>query len=63
MTTTTEKREYPRHTALYDAKYTISSGTYRDAVGNVSASGIFIRTKRPIKADQPISLRFPILGF
>lgn len=58
-----DKRTHPRHAALYDAKYTIKSETYRDPISNLSAGGIYIRSKKPIKPDQPISLRFPIFAF
>ena len=63
MATVSEKRKHPRHTALYDAKYTIKSATYKDSISNVSAGGIYICSNRPIKADQPIRLRFPIFAF
>lgn len=58
-----ERRQYPRHTALFSAKYTVASGTYQDSVGNVSAGGIYISTCQPIKHGQKISLQFPILAF
>lgn len=61
--TETNQRQFPRHTVLFNAKYTIASGTFRDSVGNVSAGGIYIRTRRPIEQGQRISLRFPILAF
>lgn len=57
------RREYQRHTALFSAKYTIKSGTYRDLIGNVSAGGIFIYTRRDIINGQRITLRFPIIAF
>jgi len=61
--TQSERRQYPRHTALYHAKYTIKSGTYRDLISNVSADGIYINTWRTIKHGQRISLRFPVMAF
>ncbi len=63
MNVGSEKREYPRHTALFSAKYTVKSGTFRDLIGNVSAGGIYIYTRREIKQGQRISLRFPIIAF
>ncbi|BBO68844.1 hypothetical protein DSCA_27740 [Desulfosarcina alkanivorans] len=57
------RREYQRHTALFSAKYTVKSGTYRDLIGNVSAGGIFIYTRRDIIDGQRITLRFPIIAF
>jgi len=58
-----EKRQYPRRQALYEAKYTIASGTYRDMIGNLSAGGIYIHSHRAIEDGQRISLRFPIVAF
>ena len=58
-----EKRQYPRRQALYQAKYTIASGTYRDPIGNVSAGGLYIHTHRSIEGGQRIRLRFPIIAF
>ena len=63
MKTIANRRRHPRHTALFSAKYTIKSGTYRDLVRNVSAGGIYIVTRRTIKDGQRISLRFPVLAF
>ncbi len=63
MKTIANRRRYPRHTALFSAKYTLKSGTYRDLVRNVSAGGIYIVTRRTIKDGQRISLRFPVLAF
>ena len=57
------RRKYERHTAIFSAKYTIKSGTYRDLIGNVSAGGIFIYTRRDVTSGQRITLRFPILAF
>ena len=58
-----DKRRYPRQPALYNAKYTIASGTFRDPVGNVSAGGIYIHSGRTIERGQRISLRFPVVAF
>ena len=58
-----EKRQYPRQMALYEAKYTISSGTYRDPIANVSAGGIYIHTHRSIDDGARIRLPFPITAF
>lgn len=63
MATAPDQRKHPRRAALYDAKYTIGSVTYRDSIGNVSAGGIYIYSKRSINLGQPISLRFPIMAF
>ena len=63
MAAKSDQRKHPRHPALYTAKYTIASGTYQDPVNNVSAGGIFIRTQKPIKQSQRISLRFPVFAF
>jgi len=52
-----------RHPALFGAKYTVASGTYRDSVSDVSAGGIYIATRRTIEQGQKISLRFPVLAF
>jgi len=57
------RRRHTRRTALFSAKYTVKSGTYRDLVRNVSAGGIFIVTRRTIEDGQRISLRFPVLAF
>ena len=57
------RRRHTRRTALFSAKYTVKSGTYRDLVRNVSAGGIFIVTRRPIEDGQRISLRFPVFAF
>jgi len=63
MNAASEKRRYPRRTALYSAKYTVKSGTYRDLIGNVSAGGIYIYTRQTVKDGQRINLRFPIVAF
>jgi len=63
MNSKAEKRQYPRHPALYTAKYTIKSGTYRDLIANVSAGGIYIHSHRDVERGQRISLRFPIVAF
>jgi len=58
-----EKRQYPRRQALYQAKYTIASGTYRDPIADISAGGISIHTHRPVDDGERIRLRFPIIAF
>jgi hypothetical protein len=63
MSTTSNQRKFPRYAALFDAKYTIASGTFKDSVNNVSAGGIYIRTPKPIEQGQRIRLRFPIFAF
>jgi len=63
MNTTADRRRHPRHIALFSAKYTVKSGTYRDFVRNVSAGGIYIISRQTIKDGQRISLRFPVLAF
>jgi hypothetical protein len=63
MHTESDQRQYPRHAVLFDAKYTIKSGTYRDSVSNVSEGGIYIYTRRKIEQGQRISLRFPVFAF
>lgn len=63
MNTNPDRRRYPRRAALFNAKYTLESGTYRDSVGNVSAGGIYINTRRSINPGQRISLRFPVFAF
>ncbi|WP_372680825.1 PilZ domain-containing protein [Desulfosarcina sp.] len=63
MNTIANRRRHPRHIALFTAKYTVKSGTYRDLVRNVSAGGIYIISRRTIRDGQRISLRFPVLAF
>jgi hypothetical protein len=63
MSTKPDLRRHPRRKALFSAKYTVKSGTFRDLIGNVSAGGIYIYTRRKIKNGQKISLRFPIIAF
>ena len=63
MDNNANRREYQRRTVLFSAKYIIKSGTYRDLIGNVSAGGIFIYTRRDIIDGQRITLRFPIIAF
>ena len=63
MNTLSERRRFPRHIALFSAKYTVKSGTYRDLISNVSAGGIYIRTWRAIADGERIRLRFPIVAF
>jgi len=58
-----EKRQYPRRQALYEAKYSIPSGTYRDSIANVSAGGIYIHSYRTVEDGQRIRLRFPVIAF
>ena len=58
-----EKRQYPRRQALYPAKYTIASGTYRDPIANISEGGIAIHTHRSVDDGERIRLRFPITAF
>ena len=57
------RRKYERHQAFFSAKYTVKSGTYRDLIGNVSAGGIFIYTRRDVISGQKITLRFPNIAF
>jgi hypothetical protein len=59
----TNRRRYERHSVLYSAKYIVRSGTHRDLIGNISAGGIFIYTRRDITSGQRITLRFPIVAF
>ena len=63
MNPKTDRRQYPRQPALYSAKYTVASGTYKDSVGDVSAGGIYICTRRKIENGQRIRLRFPVMAF
>jgi PilZ domain len=58
-----EKRRHPRHPALFRAKYTVSSSTYRDFVRDVSAGGIYIGTLRNFNRGQRVNLRFPVVAF
>ncbi len=58
-----ERRRFVRHPVLYSAKYSVSSGTFRDEASNVSAGGIFISTRRTIDTGQRIQLRFPVFAF
>ena len=59
----TERRRFVRHPVLYSAKYSVTSGTYRDEASNVSAGGIFISSHRAIDPGQRIRLRFPVFAF
>jgi Tfp pilus assembly protein PilZ len=63
MKAVANRRQHPRRTALFSAKFTVKSGTYRDLVKNVSAGGIFIGSRRMIEHGQRISLRFPVMAF
>jgi hypothetical protein len=63
MNSKTDRRRFPRQPALYSAKYTIESGTYKDSVGDLSAGGIYICTRRTIEKGRRISLRFPVFAF
>ena len=59
----TERRRFVRHPVLYSAKYSVTSGTYRDEASNVSAGGIFTSSHRAIDPGQRIRLRFPVFAF
>ena len=63
MESIVNRRKYPRHLALFSAKYIVKSGTFRDVIGNVSAGGIYIHTRRTVARGQRITLRFPIVAF
>jgi hypothetical protein len=63
MATKSERRRYPRHPALFSAKYTVKLESFHDAVSDVSAGGIYIRSRRMIEQGQKISLRFPVFAF
>ncbi len=57
------RRQYPRHTALFSAKYTVKEGTFRDLVNNIGAGGVFVNTRRKINPGRSINLQFPIFAF
>jgi hypothetical protein len=63
MRTSYNRRQHRRRPARFSVKYTIQSGTYRDLVGNVSAGGVFVMTRREILTEQKISLQFPVFAF
>jgi hypothetical protein len=63
MSRNRDRRRYPRHTALFSAKYSVKEGTFRDLISDIAVQGVFIRSRRIIQADQSITIRFPILAF
>ena len=63
MNAVPNRRQYPRHTALFSIKYTVKRGAFRDLIINIGAGGVFVRTRRTINQGQPINLQFPILAF
>ena len=63
MNTARNRRRYPRHKALFSAKYTAKEGTYRDLIQDVCPGGVFVCTRRKIVQDRTINVQFPILVF
>ena len=57
-----DKRHHPRRTARFSVKYTVTAGTYRDLVSNVSAGGVFILTRQTVEPGQRISIQFPVFA-
>lgn len=63
MNPANDKRRYARHAAQFSAKYSVKEGTFRDLIRNIGAGGIFINSRRMIKRNQTISIRFPTFAF
>ena len=57
------RREHTRRTAFIIVEYSVKEGVFRDLLRNIGARGVFISTKRRIKPDQPIELKFPLFEF
>ena len=53
MKTVPNRRRYPRHTALFSAKYTAKEGTHRDLIQDIGAGGVFVCTRRKIIQAGP----------
>lgn len=63
MNTPYNRRQNTRHTAVCSVKYTVKEGTFRDLINNISAGGVFIRTRRKIDQGRTINLQFPFFAF
>ncbi|MEE4111359.1 MAG: PilZ domain-containing protein [Desulfobacteraceae bacterium] len=63
MKTAHDRRRYPRHTALFSAKYTAKEGMYRDLVKDIGPGGVFVCTRQKMVQGRTINLQIPILVF
>jgi hypothetical protein len=63
MNTVPNRRQFPRHRALFSAKYTAREGTYRDLIKDIGAGGVFLCTRRKILQGRTINIQIPIFAF
>ena len=50
-------------TTRLNAECTVLEGTFKDAIKNIGAGGLFFGTGRSIAIGQPITARFPLYNF
>ena len=58
-----ENRKFLRRTSFIIGEYSVKEGNFRDIIKDISAGGLFVRTSRPIRVGQDISLTFPLFDF
>jgi hypothetical protein len=63
MNRVANRRRYPRHSALFSAKYTAKEGTYRDLIKDIGAGGVFVCSRRKMIQGRTINLQVPIFAF
>jgi Tfp pilus assembly protein PilZ len=54
------KREHEREPFFMVVDYSVEGRFYKSHIQNISARGVFIRTRMPFKAGQEVSLTFPL---
>ena len=52
-----------RRASYIIGEYTVQEGTFRDVIKNLSAGGLFMKTDKKVKSNQPIIIKFPLLEF
>lgn len=63
MDTVAHRRQYPRYATVFSTKYRVREGTFRDLIRDIGAGGVYVSTRRAIKAGGSINIQLPIFAF
>ena len=55
-------RKYPREPCSVGVDYTIQNKAYKDFIENISAGGVYIKTKKSQSINQEVTMTFMLAG-
>ena len=55
-------RKFPRRPCSIDTDYTIQNKAYKDFIENISAGGVYIKTKKKQSIGQEVTMSFMLAG-